>query len=163
MMKYCKNCGSQIDENAIFCPRCGSRVNGDSNNMSFNPYGGYGVIDNEPSKLLTVLSFIFWWVGLAVWLFCRRTRPGKARSALMGLLGSACFGIPLVGAVIWTLWRDDPEKKDYARMAGKTAIAGAIFYGIWALASAVAVITGAMDVGYFMDISEALSSVASIG
>ena len=25
-MKYCKNCGSQLTDNAMFCPQCGTRI-----------------------------------------------------------------------------------------------------------------------------------------
>lgn len=159
-MKYCKNCGSVIDDNAIFCPRCGARANGDGPTVNYNTYGGYGygALDNEPSKLIAVLSFAFWWLGLAVWAFCRHTRPGKARSALKGLLSSACFSIPIIGAVLWALWKGDPEKQDYARIASKSAIVGAIFYAVWATLSVVAVLTGSMDAGYYMNITDALAS-----
>ena len=166
-MKYCKNCGAQIDENAIFCGRCGCRVNVDGPTINFdtwggqNPYGAYGYqqVDNQPSKLIAVLSFMFWWVGLIIWIFCRHTRPGKARSALKGLLSSACFSIPLLGAIMWALWKGDHTKDEYARVASKSAIIGAIFYAAWALLSAVAVLTGAVDAGHYMDITQSLAAI----
>lgn len=171
-MKYCKNCGAPIDDNAIFCTRCGSRVNGDGPTVNFNTFsggyntsGGYGYpqIDNEPSKIIAVLSFIFWWIGLAVWIFTRHTRPGKARSALKGLLASACFSLPILGAVMWALWKGDPDKDEYAKVAAKSAIAGVILYAVWALLSVVAVLTGAIDAGYYVEITEALTGAASLG
>jgi hypothetical protein len=164
-MKYCKNCGSQIDENAIFCPRCGARTNGDGPAINFNTfgggyntYGGYGYqnIDTTPSKAVAVLSFLFWWVGLAIWAFCRHTRPGKAHSALMGLLSSACVSIPLVGLVIWALWKDDPEKRDMVKVSAVSAIVGAAFYALMAILSTVLVLTGAADAGWYATLVEAV-------
>lgn len=167
-MKYCKNCGAAIDENAIFCPRCGLRTNGDApkvnfENFGFNPYTQYAYqpVDNEPSKIIAILAFMFWWVGLAIWLFCRRSRPGKARSALKGLLSSACFTLPVLGAVMWALWKGDVEKDSYAQVAKYSAIAGVIFYAVWALLSVVAVLSGATEAGWYMDMSQYLGAAIS--
>lgn len=169
-MKYCKNCGAQIDENAIFCGRCGCRVNVDGPTINFdtwggqNPYGAYGYhqVDNQPSKLIAVLSFMFWWVGLIIWILCRHTRPGKARSALKGLLSSACFTLPVLGAVMWALWKGDVEKDSYAQVAKYSAIAGVIFYAVWALLSVVAVLSGATEAGWYMDMSQYLGAAISL-
>jgi hypothetical protein len=141
-MKFCHNCGKQIDENAIFCPRCGARVNvrgakssGTNGYGGYNPYGNpyggnpyggaYPVYDTTPSKLVTVISFLFWQVGLILWLVWRNTRPGKAQSALNGTLASACVGMPVLGLVIWLLWKNDPTKRNIAKIAGISAIVGA--------------------------------------
>ena len=65
-MTYCRNCGAEIDENAIFCPRCGARTNGDGPAINFNTFGGgyntygdYGFrpLDTAPSKWVAVISF----------------------------------------------------------------------------------------------------------
>ena len=168
-MKFCKNCGNQIDENAIFCPRCGARANGDSPNINFDGYGraydtyggyGYAPVDNQPSKFIAVLSFIFWWVGLAVWAFCRHTRPGKARSALKGLLGSACFSMPFIGAIFWALWKDDQTKSDYVKVASTTAIVGACFYALLIVTSIILKVTGIADAGIFVPIMEYMNAYA---
>ena len=29
-MKYCENCGNQLTDNAVFCPKCGTHVGGNS-------------------------------------------------------------------------------------------------------------------------------------
>lgn len=150
-MKQCRNCGHGIDENAIFCPNCGARVNGDGPEINFGSFGGYNTyggyayqpVDNAPSKLVAVLSFMFWWIGLAVWFFCRYTRPGKARSALKGLLSSACFSIPFVGAVMWALWKDDPTKRDFAKVSAVSAIVGAGYYALLAIFAIILTLTGA--------------------
>lgn len=150
-MKFCKNCGCHLDENAIFCPRCGARANGDIIN-TYNTYGGYGYqsVDNKPSKLIAVFSFIFWWIGLIVWFFCRHTRPGKARSALMGLLASACFSMPFVGAILWAFWKDDPSKQDFAKVGARSAIVGACFYAFFIVVSIILKLTGLADAGWYL-------------
>ncbi len=30
-MRYCSNCGNQVDDNATFCTRCGNKLTGGSN------------------------------------------------------------------------------------------------------------------------------------
>ena len=132
-MKFCTNCGSRIDENAIFCPNCGARVNGEkthTNNGGYDPYGTYRypIYDTQPSLAVAIISFVFWQAGLITWLFCRTSRPGKARSAAKGLLANICFSLPIVGAIIYALWRKDGENADYAKVAGISAIVGGAFY-----------------------------------
>ena len=151
-MKFCKRCGSRIDENAIFCSNCGAAANGDTPNFGygFNPYGGnpYGgnpytpTYDTAPSNFIAVISFIFWQAGLLIWFFCRNTRPGKARSASKGALSSLCLSIPIVGAVLWVLWKDDVNKRDYAKVCGISAIVGVGVYAFFILLSAVLTLLG---------------------
>ena len=166
--KNCRNCGAQIDENAIFCPRCGARTNGDGPAINFgnfgggyNTYGGYGYqpVDTAPSKWVAIISFMFWWAGLAIWMFCRHTRPGKAHSALMGLLSSACVGIPLIGLAVWAIWKDDPTKREMVRVSKISAIVGAVFYACMALLSTVLMLTGAADAGWYTTLVETAATI----
>ena len=161
-MKYCKNCGAEIDDNAIFCSHCGTRANGDGPKINFdnfgggfNPYGSYSYqpyYDTAPSKLIAVLSFMFWQVGLLIWFFCRHTRPGKARSAAKGALSYACVSMPIVGAVLWILWKDDPTKRDYAKLSGISAIVGAGIYAFFIVMGIVLTLTGVVDAGYYFSL-----------
>lgn len=164
-MKYCRNCGNPLDDNAIFCPRCGARSNGDGPNVNFDMYGGYNsgygpVYDTQPSRAIAVLSFIFWQVGLIIWFFCRRTRPGKAESAVKGALSSACVSMPLIGLVIWLLWGNDPTKRGYAKVAGISAIVGAGIYALFTVLSIVLILTGLTDAGLYFTLP--VDSAASI-
>lgn len=156
-MKFCPNCGKQIDENAIFCSSCGARVNveGAGNNSSFNtgynpygnPYGGpYPVYDTTPSKLITVISFLFWQVGLILWFVWRRTRPGKAESALKGTVASACVSMPVLGLVLWLLWKNDEQKSGIAKIAGISAIVGVALVVVYFLLNLVAATLGIGEV-----------------
>lgn len=40
MVRYCRNCGSKLDDGSVFCDECGSRVDGSStaNNVVFQTY-----------------------------------------------------------------------------------------------------------------------------
>ena len=146
-MKFCTNCGKQIDDNAIFCPHCGTRTNGDSASYTdnggfggfggFNPYGPfsspyhtYPVYDQRESKLISVISFLSWQIGLILWIVFRSSRPGKARSAAKGLCAGISVSLPILGGVLWMIWRDDENMRDYARLAGICAIIGAAVYAL---------------------------------
>ena len=156
-MKYCRNCGNGMDDNAIFCPKCGARANGDGPAINFDtfgggytPYGAYQPVDTAPSALVAVAAFSFWWAGLALWYFCRYTRPGKAKSALKGALSSACVSMPFIGAILWALWKNDPTKQEYAKVGAISALAGAAFYALVAILSIVLTLTGVVDAGYYV-------------
>lgn len=158
-MKYCNQCGSQLDDNAIICIHCGAQANGSTfkGRANNNPYGGYGnpygstpyesypVIDEKESFGLSVLSFFFWYVGIILWLTMRRTRPGKARSALKGTLCSTAVSIPVFGFVGWLLWRHDPNSRGYAKACGIGAIIGA---GLYITMFAAAMILEALGISY---------------
>ena len=161
-MKFCKRCGSRIDENAIFCQNCGERVNGDNSTAGYNPYGdtyntfgGYGyypVCDTAPSMLIAVIAFLSWQIGLIMWFFFRRSRPGKARSAIKGLLSQICVGIPIVGAVLWVIWKNEDSKRDLAKVSGISALVGAGLYALIILLSVILTLTGLIEPGIFVSL-----------
>ncbi len=158
-MKFCKYCGNSIDENAIFCPNCGARVSGDGPRTNTGAFGGYDpygysapAYDMQGSMLVTIISFLFWEVGLIIWFFWRMSRPGKARSAAKGALANVCLGMPVLGAALWLVWKDDIGKRDYAKVCGISAIVGVGIYVFMIAALVVLYATGAMDAGYYTDI-----------
>ena len=171
-MKNCSCCGNSIDENAIFCPYCGARANGDGPRVNYEPYGGgfsmFGgynyqqFVDNQPSKAVAILSFIFLYLGLIIWFTCRRSRPGKARSAIKGMLSSACVSIPLIGAALWIIWKDDYTKRDLAKVGGISAIVGAGIYGLMMIASIILTLTGALDSGFYISIPGMAATVSGL-
>ena len=130
-MKFCKYCGRQIDENAIFCSNCGARVSGDNPHFNTNPFDRYNPGNTTPeyhtegSTLVAVISFMCWQAGLILWFLWRYTQPGKARSAAKGALASACVSMPILGLALWLLWKDDAPYKEYAKVCGISAIVGA--------------------------------------
>ena len=84
-MAFCKNCGKEIDDNAVVCPHC-------------------GVIQKEELVQNTVDNGGFLW----------------------GLLGCC---IPLVGLILFLVWRDTKPKT--SRAAGIGALVGVICVAIY--------------------------------
>ena len=149
-MKFCNKCGHQIDENAIFCSNCGARVNGDRTVFtSYNPYFGQGapIIDTRGSILIAIISFVWTYAGLILWLFMRRTRPGKARSALKGMISGLSVSMPIAGAVIWSIWNEEEDNREYAKIAGISAIIGTVMYALLILAIVVTKGFTTLDLG----------------
>lgn len=131
-MKFCKYCGGSIDDNAIFCSNCGARVSGDNPNVNRNPFDRYNPgntvsYDTQGSMLVAIVSFLCWEAGLIIWLLWRYSHPGKARSAAKGALCSVSLSMPILGAVLWLVLREDADKRDYAKVCGIAAIVGAAF------------------------------------
>ncbi len=85
-MAYCKNCGSQIDDRAVICPKCGVPQ---ENKPPVIDNGGFG---------WGLLGFVFPLVGLILFLVWKDTKPRTARAAGKGALVSviACVVIYLV-------------------------------------------------------------------
>ena len=71
-MKFCSQCGKQIDENAVFCPFCGS-----SDNFSKAPQRGNA---DEVNAGLCVLSALIPIVGIIYWIANHKESPKKANA-----------------------------------------------------------------------------------
>lgn len=84
---YCKNCGSEIDDKAVVCPKCGVSVSGKPG----------AAADDAPSAGFAVLGFFFPLIGLILYIIWHTDYPKKARScgkgALIGVIVSAAVGI----------------------------------------------------------------------
>ena len=72
-MKYCNNCGIQLDDYIYICPRCGIR----QPTVQSYDSGSFG---------WCVLGFFFPIVGLILWLVWKDTKPASAKQAGMGAL-----------------------------------------------------------------------------
>lgn len=153
-MKFCKYCGNRIDENAIFCPSCGARVSGDNPRVNYNPFDRYNPgntvsYDNEGSKLVAFISFLCWEAGLVIWFLWRYTHPGKARSAIKGALANLSVGMPILGAALWLIFKDDASRRDLAKVCGISAIVGGSISALAFIVTLVLSLTGVIDSGYF--------------
>lgn len=100
---YCKNCGEQIDDKAVVCPKCGVPVEGavypsEQSNKS---------VADAPSAGFAVLSFFFPIVGLILWLVWKDATPLKAKScgkgALIAVIVDAVVAILYVVIVVAAL------------------------------------------------------------
>lgn len=80
-MAFCKNCGTEIDDRAVVCPKCGVAQQtvpvGEDN-------GGFG---------WGLLGFCIPVVGLVLFLVWKDTKPKTAKVAGMGALISVILSI----------------------------------------------------------------------
>lgn len=83
---FCRNCGQQLPDGSLFCPRCGTSVQA----------GASPVQDKtQPSPGIAVLSFFFPIVGLILYLVWMDSEPGKAKSAGKGALIGVIVSVAL--------------------------------------------------------------------
>jgi uncharacterized membrane protein YvbJ len=104
-MKYCSNCGTELDEQAAYCPQCGSRQKyGSINKTQTNQM-------DEPSLGYAVLGFMFPLIGLILYLVWSTEFPKRAKScgkgAIISVIINVAFSI-LIAIMIATnpQWRD---------------------------------------------------------
>ncbi|MDO4318734.1 MAG: zinc ribbon domain-containing protein [Lachnospiraceae bacterium] len=96
-MKYCKNCGNQLDDMAVICPKCGVQqevvktTEGDSNSWGW-----------------FVLGFCCPLVGLILYCIWTSSRPNAAKKAGLGALIATILGILVVIAIIQELREQYP-------------------------------------------------------
>ena len=85
-MKYCSNCGQQLNENATFCTKCGSKTISNSNNNTEQNINNDMMCPKCHSNNINVQVvtstkiknkhhsiwywiFIGWWLEILLWLF----------------------------------------------------------------------------------------------
>ncbi len=151
-MHYCTYCGTRLDAGVSFCPNCGAKVErtesatkGESIDFAFDSTGSYSyststpTLDTKPRPIVSILAFFFPLIaGLLVWLLSKDTCPGRATSALKGLLARACWTFPIIGLVLFFVWKN--EKPDYAKIGIIFSILGFVvgfIYFFYALVNGV--------------------------
>jgi len=82
-MAYCKNCGREIDNQAVVCPYCGVQQQSLSNNNSQDT-GGFG---------WGLLGFCIPIVGLVLFLVWKTEKPNSAQAAGVGALIGFILGL----------------------------------------------------------------------
>ena len=85
-MAYCKNCGAQIDDNAVVCTSCGVAQN---TAPAVVDKGGFG---------WGVLGCCIPIVGLILFLVWKDTKPKTAKAAGIGALVSVILGVVIYAA-----------------------------------------------------------------
>ena len=81
---FCKNCGNQIDDNAVVCPHCGCAT--DNFNQNHRPNTPAPREDDAPNAGFAVLSFFVPIVGLILYLVWKDSMPMRAHSCGKGAL-----------------------------------------------------------------------------
>lgn len=120
-MSFCKNCGVEINEGTAFCPNCGTKQDNGASNVVINgepqpqpqPQPQYNTQPQYNGQPPVVDNGGFGW----------------------GLLGCC---IPLVGLILFLVWKDNKPKT--AKAAGIGAIVGVVLgvlYYLVILASGV--------------------------
>lgn len=91
-MKYCTNCGNELLNDAAFCSACGTKQE---------------LTEQKPQKdkmniFYFIISFIWWWAGLIMFLVFRNSNPPKAKICLSGSLIALGISVALllVGLVV---------------------------------------------------------------
>ena len=84
-MKFCTNCGNELIDDAVVCPKCGSIA------------GRIKTVGDSRSKAWAIISFLFPVLGLILYLVWRDDRPLRSSSILKGLrAGFIVMLIPIV-------------------------------------------------------------------
>lgn len=94
---YCKNCGKELNDQAIICPHCGVAVNEEKLKQMSSATKG----DDAPSAGFAVLCFFLPILGLILYLVWKDEYPLKAKSCGKGALIGVI--IEVVGAVLFIL------------------------------------------------------------
>lgn len=99
-MRYCPNCGKQVDPKAVVCPNCGVALPAPISN------GNIANAQNDTGSIgWAFLGFFIPIVGLILYIVWRNTEPNNAKKAGLGALINViawavfCFLIVLVAAI----------------------------------------------------------------
>ena len=77
-MKFCQNCGAEINENAVVCVKCG---------CSINPANRVAEVDDSVSVGLVILAVLIPLFGVIYWIIKVKSRPRCAVScAIAGII-----------------------------------------------------------------------------
>lgn len=79
---YCKNCGQEINDNAVVCPHCGVQQKDLTQQTSDNGGFGWGLL----GCCLPI-------VGLILFLVWKDSKPNTAKAAGIGALVSVGIGV----------------------------------------------------------------------
>ena len=84
-MKYCSNCGAEVNENAVVCLSCGASIKNTRSSSDMDS-GSFGY---------AVLGFFFPIVGLILYLVWKDSKPKSASASGKGALTSVIITVVL--------------------------------------------------------------------
>lgn len=98
-MSFCRNCGTEIDNNTIVCPKCG---------VSQSSINFQQPTDNRSGIGWGILSFFIPVAGLVLFLVWKDSRPRASKSAgigaLIGTILSSILGLIIILAGLYITW-----------------------------------------------------------
>jgi len=89
-MKFCQNCGAEINENAVVCVKCGSSIQ--------NTAAQEQEVDTSISGGLVVLSVLIPLFGIIYWPVKAKTRPNCAKAC--GIAGLVSWAVSFLFMMI---------------------------------------------------------------
>lgn len=91
-MMYCFKCGNKVDENAKFCPNCGTQLKNQEASRGYEPIHqetSAQVNEEDASHFgFALLSFLIPVVGLVLFIIWNKEYPQKAKSCLKGFIAN---------------------------------------------------------------------------
>ncbi|MGI6204544.1 MAG: zinc-ribbon domain-containing protein [Anaerovoracaceae bacterium] len=100
-MKYCIQCGQVLEDDMLYCPRCGAPQNHGYNyapqGNGFQPGGYYRNAPTDSGSIgWGILGFFVPVAGLVLWLVWKDKQPKDAKYAGLGALISVCIQVFLM-------------------------------------------------------------------
>lgn len=89
-MKYCSNCGAEIDENAVVCVKCGCAVQGKQLQNTMN--------EDTANVGFIILSVLIPLFGVIYWLVKAKEYPKRAKAC--GIAGIISFAVSTFFSII---------------------------------------------------------------
>lgn len=112
-MKYCRNCGAQMDDESVYCQNCGAN-NGNEENATAQPTYSQSMDDintnihsvpaDGNNVGFNILSFLFPLIGLILYLCWKNSFPLRAKGcgkwALIGFITNLVIEFCMIFFVI---------------------------------------------------------------
>ena len=106
-MKYCVNCGHQVDDDAVFCPNCGKSFDGTVNTYAdtTDHTAEFDAKDISDNKVFAMLVYLTGIIGIIVSLLAAGNSPYAAFHVRQGLkISVVSILIGLIAAILcWTI------------------------------------------------------------
>ncbi len=92
-MAYCRKCGEIIDDEAVFCPKCGVQQNMVRTEREVNDDG---------SVLWAIIAFLIPVVGIILWAAWHDEKPKCSKMAAYGTIISLVVGaVAFIVTFVW--------------------------------------------------------------
>ncbi|MBQ7835903.1 MAG: zinc ribbon domain-containing protein [Clostridia bacterium] len=91
-MAYCKHCGSEVNENAYACVKCGCALKDEPTKSSTS---------DIPAFLWGILGYFVPVAGLILWILWKGERPLDAKAAGLGALINTILSVVLITVYVF--------------------------------------------------------------